>query len=203
MFDKGFNSNRPSHKWKPLIEFTLPLQPCHVGGSRHPCLHMHAVRLLCDRGFNSSVAGFELPQWESQGICAAQVCIQKLVPLQNTTQPCEEPPLLRTLSRTRPSTSFAWMWESLKMSSRSADKPGCCWLQSGNTVFRVADFSTRTEVTIESAQQKDSLFFYCSITLNRLVQSDYFKYLTQRAAASSWVRSSLIIGFCFQQPPSL
>lgn len=69
--------------------------------------------------------------------------------------------------------------------SRSAEKAGCCWLQSGNTVFTVADFSTRTAVTIESAQQKDSLFFYCSITLNRLVQSDYFKYLTQSAAASS------------------
>lgn len=71
---------------------------------------MHAVPLLCDRGFNSSVAGFELPQWESQGICAAQVCIQKLVSIQNTTQPRsdgKEAPLLRTLSR--PSTPFAWM----------------------------------------------------------------------------------------------
>lgn len=80
MFDKDFNSNRPSNKWQQLIEFTLPLQLRHVGGSRHPCLHMHAVHLLCGRGFNTSVASqnsSELLRCESQGVCAAQVCIQK------------------------------------------------------------------------------------------------------------------------------
>lgn len=54
MFNKGFNSNRPSDKWQPLIEFTPPLQRSPAGGFTSPWLHMHGTRLPCDGGANSS-----------------------------------------------------------------------------------------------------------------------------------------------------